>query len=366
MTNDGVFYFNLGGGPWSMGRPQRHRATQGPARRLHTYISFACFKDYFGVATNKTTGEEIGISRQHMTRRSHAGTDPAASRPWEEEVPALLQPVRHRDAGLFSWPSVSRALVMLLTLTVALQIMLLLRSHPTPEPQHKPCSARGDGFSGHAAAHSHAASTPPQPDADVDDFQQGSVDSLYPEPKPWAKRMAGHPSAAWAVAGETEKSGAGLLFFAYGGKQLGHFLDEAQTAARSFRRLNPKIRIALVSNTRRPLDNRTWDVQIRPRPDLLFAGGLNNGDWGDSLPRQWLTRLYYLAHSPFKITWALDSNVYACTPGSAQAFLDDALRRELWGYDIATANQRDGPMYPPSLEPRAQPCQAQPCYAQPC
>ena len=281
-----------------------------------------------------------------MTRRSHAGTDPAASRPWEEEVPALLQPIRHRDAGLFSWPSVSRALVMLLTLTVALQIMLLLRSHPTPEPQHKPCSARGDGFSGHAAAHSHAASTPPQPDADVDDFQQGSVDSLYPEPKPWAKRMAGHPSAAWAVAGETEKSGAGLLFFAYGGKQLGHFLDEAQTAARSFRRLNPKIRIALVSNTRRPLDNRTWDVQIRPRPDLLFAGGLNNGDWGDSLPRQWLTRLYYLAHSPFKITWALDSNVYACTPGSAQAFLDDALRRELWGYDIATANQRDGPMYP--------------------
>jgi hypothetical protein len=26
-------------------------------------------------------------------------------------------------------------------------------------------------------------------------------------------------------------------------------------------------------------------------------------------PRQWLTRLYYMAHSPFHITWALDSNV---------------------------------------------------------
>ena len=54
----------------------------------------------------------------------------------------------------------------------------------------------------------------------------------------------------------------------------------------------------------------------------------------------------YLAHSPFQITWALDSNVYACTYGSAQAFLDDALARDLWGFDIATANQRDGPMYP--------------------
>ena len=26
-------------------------------------------------------------------------------------------------------------------------------------------------------------------------------------------------------------------------------------------------------------------------------------------PRQWLTRLYYMAHTPFKITWALGSYV---------------------------------------------------------
>ena len=26
-------------------------------------------------------------------------------------------------------------------------------------------------------------------------------------------------------------------------------------------------------------------------------------------PRQWLTRLYYMAHTPFKITWAHGSNV---------------------------------------------------------
>ena len=100
-----------------------------------------------------------------------------------------------------------------------------------------------------------------------------------------------------------------------------------------------------MSNTERQLDNQTIDFQIRPRADLMFAGGLYV-DRGDNLPRQWFTRLYYLAHSPFQITWALDSNVYACTYGSAQAFLDDALARDLWGFDIATANQRDGPMYP--------------------
>ena len=141
------------------------------------------------------------------------------------------------------------------------------------------------------------------------------------------------------------KAGAGLLFFAYGGKQLKHFLEEAKTAAKSFRVRNPKVSIAIVSNAD-SVDNRTFDHHIQPRPDLLFAGSLTNGDWGDKLPRQWLTRLYYLAHSPYEITWALDSNVFACTSSSAQAFLDGALLTGLWGYDIAHANQRDGHMYP--------------------
>ena len=116
--------------------------------------------------------------------------------------------------------------------------------------------------------------------------------------------------------------------------------------ASSFRERNPRILIALVSNTERELNRSVFNIQIKPRPDLLFAGSLTNGDWGDKLPRQWLTRLYYLAHSPFMITWALDSNVYACTYGAAQNLLDDAIMRDMWGFDIATANQRDGPMYP--------------------
>eukprot|EP00966_Prymnesium_polylepis_P144767 3343028-Prymnesium_polylepis.1 len=53
-----------------------------------------------------------------------------------------------------------------------------------------------------------------------------------------------------------------------------------------------------------------------------------------------------MAHSPYEITWALDSNVACCTRLSATAFLQGALATGLWGYDIAHANQRDGAMWP--------------------
>ena len=234
------------------------------------------------------------------------------------------------DVGLLSRPSISRALVMLLTLTVSLQICLLLRSQPVgcgnePVPRHLP---------------SLAAAPPPPPGALEALAAQPEPVVAYPVPQPWSKALVGQASADWAVYESQSKRGAGLLFFAYGGKQLGHFLDEARTAAESFRKFNPRIKIAVVSNTNRKLDNRTFDMQIRPRPDLLFAGSLTNGDWGDKLPRQWLTRLYYLAHSPFRITWALDSNVYACTPNSAQAFLDDVMRAERSAFFLAAYHAR--------------------------
>ena len=67
--------------------------------------------------------------------------------------------------------------------------------------------------------------------------------------------------------------------------------------------------------------------------DLLFAGDTDNGgqNRGDNLPRQWLTRLYYMAHSPFEITWALDSNVACCTRMSATAFLQECCNIPLFG-----------------------------------
>ena len=81
---------------------------------------------------------------------------------------------------------------------------------------------------------------------------------------------------------------------------------------------------------------KVFTTHIVPRTDLLFG----------SSNRQWLTRLYYLAHSPFLLTWAVDSNVYVCYPDLAATFLRDAYFAELWKYDIVTANQHRTNYYP--------------------
>lgn len=162
----------------------------------------------------------------------------------------------------------------------------------------------------------------------------------------------GTPSVAttWAVEGQDRKSGAGILFFAYGGKQLHHFLAETVTAAQSLRRHNPNLMIAVVSNNA-TVDRNLFLHHIQPRPDLLFEG--SPCPYGpkscrkDAMPRQWLTRLYYLAHSPFLLTWALDSNVMSCIPDGVSYFLDHAMKSDLWGFDIAHANQAQGISKPP-------------------
>ena len=163
----------------------------------------------------------------------------------------------------------------------------------------------------------------------------------------------GDSAPDWPPTG-VSKRGAGVLLFAYGpirqttgASGLVHFLAEAEAAARSCRALNPRLRIALVSNNA-TVDKRLFDVHLQPSENLLFVGDeSNNGqDRGDGIPRQWLTRLYYLALSPFEITWALDSNSICCTPASVDAFLTAALATDLWGFEIVMASQRDGALYP--------------------
>lgn len=150
-------------------------------------------------------------------------------------------------------------------------------------------------------------------------------------------------SPIWAAAGVHAKSGAGLLLFAYGpSSTLQHFLSEATQAARTFRESNPpSLSIAIVTNNE-TVDSRVFSVHLKPRMDLLFAGDTDNGGQkrADKLPRQWLTRLLFLAHSPYTITWALDSNVVTCTPNAASSFLAAALATDLWGFNIAHASQR--------------------------
>ncbi|KAL3933845.1 MAG: hypothetical protein SGPRY_000108 [Prymnesium sp.] len=147
----------------------------------------------------------------------------------------------------------------------------------------------------------------------------------------------------WSI--DDSKKGAGVLFFAYGASRtLNHFLKEAENAARTFRRHNPGIAIAVVTNNL-TVNFSIFNLHIQPRADLMFAG---EGRRADKIPRQWLTRLYYMAHSPFYITWALDSNVISCSNGAAQAFLDAALQTNLWGFDIASGSQnlKSSTLYP--------------------
>ena len=166
--------------------------------------------------------------------------------------------------------------------------------------------------------------------------------------------VLGSPSitATWAVPGQERKKGAGLLMFAYGSQlTLEHFLSEAGNAALSFRQPSVNITIAIVTNNA-TVDPSLFDIHIKPREDLLFAGdpcpyGHNKPSCNlKARPRQWATRLYYLALSPFEVTWALDSNVACCNAAAARSFLQGALRSRMWGFDIASANQAFGAMYP--------------------
>lgn len=166
------------------------------------------------------------------------------------------------------------------------------------------------------------------------------------------KRTDVTPAADWAVPNEAEKSGAGVLLFAYGAQEtLNHFLSEATAAARSFRQLNPSLQIAVVSNNA-SVDTATFTQHIKPRPDLLFAGSRCPYQRGAAaqtckgMPRQWATRLYYMAMTPFELTWALDSNSVSCTANAMTEFLAAAYRSSLWGFDIAHANQHRASMYP--------------------
>ena len=106
-----------------------------------------------------------------------------------------------------------------------------------------------------------------------------------------------------------------MLFFAYGGtKQVDAFLAEATAAAASIREFNPNLSIAIVTNNA-SVNRRVFTTHIVPRDDLVFPGSTcPDVCRPDHVARQWTTRLYYMALSPYRITWALDSNTMQC-PG---------------------------------------------------
>ena len=190
----------------------------------------------------------------------------------------------------------------------------------------------------------HSLSPPPPPSPHPPRLSSPPPEPRSPPPKV-SPLHAGWPSAAGPLQRRRRSTARALLFFAYGGKQLQHFLAEATVAAASFRRLNPTIPISIVTNAESgTLDNRTFDTHIRPRPDLLFAGSTTNGDWADNAT---------VAHSPLLLGAQPVPNhlgarlkrlrVHARLGTRVSPRRD---RVQSVGLDIATANQRDGPLYP--------------------
>ena len=92
--------------------------------------------------------------------------------------------------------------------------------------------------------------------------QYNASNSLQPSSDPLGSSTLG---ATWAVAQQSRKKGAGILFFAYGAEvTLQHFLREAAMAAASFRAVDASINIAVVTNNA-TVDKKLFDLHIVPR-----------------------------------------------------------------------------------------------------
>ncbi|CAM9384105.1 unnamed protein product [Ectocarpus sp. 6 AP-2014] len=106
----------------------------------------------------------------------------------------------------------------------------------------------------------------------------------------------------------------GILFFAYGAEitTAEHYLQQAITSARRIKLLNPSTNITLVTNPgMRPDIDGAFDTVVNVEEKLLYSGTVQS--WNpNGVSRQWLTRLEYLARSPYQTTLALDSQALCC------------------------------------------------------
>ena len=109
-----------------------------------------------------------------------------------------------------------------------------------------------------------------------------------------------------------KKRGFGILMFAYAvdKQSQSSFLQQAEHAANSWRLVDPSLQICLVCNEANlTLQKDLFDSVVLVRRDLLFHGLTTRPD---GLSRQWMTRLYYMAATPFEITLALDASHIPC------------------------------------------------------
>jgi hypothetical protein len=131
----------------------------------------------------------------------------------------------------------------------------------------------------------------------IRDWRRGMAEANF---KPMSAAARGEGTArAYSGGWEGGKQGVGVYYVSYG-RESARFVHDAYNSARRIRRLNSRIRTAIATNYRGPLlkeFNHTVHIPFRH-----FDAS-----------RQWLTRLFYLALSPFELTLEIDSTVTVCS-----------------------------------------------------
>lgn len=145
------------------------------------------------------------------------------------------------------------------------------------------------------------------------------------------------------------QSGAGVLLFAYAesAQALASRLEAATASARRMKALSPRLRVALATNGEPVRGVFDHIVAIEQR-HVLDGGDPAAGKASESsaptfrpVESQALTRIYYLARSPFALTLALEGTAIACAGGvdaALHALLDSAAEGE-GQFDVAVSTQ---------------------------
>lgn len=134
----------------------------------------------------------------------------------------------------------------------------------------------------------------------------------------------------------SKRSGFGVLYCAYNkdsGVSLPRFLKEAGASAARLKKNNPGVATAIITNAKRADVPAIFEHLVPVHEAMLFAGQSTRGD---GVFRQWFSRIYYLAHSPFEITWYVDSHAVFATTALQAAF--EAFANST--FDIAVPSSR--------------------------
>ena len=131
-----------------------------------------------------------------------------------------------------------------------------------------------------------------------------------------------------------KREGFGVLYCAYSkdtNTSLPKFFKEAATSAKQLKANNPTISTAIITNANQEDVPDVFDHIIKVKDSMLFSGESTRTD---GIYRQWFSRIYYLAHSPFEVTWYVDSHAVFVTTELEQAFREF----EKLSIDIAVAS----------------------------